>query len=134
MTISFIPCGGGKELLPDVTYRIRLEDKEYDFRFRYLQRESNVASVNKGVADDWYLYLGLTGKEPFLKTSLRTNRELLQLSRSNPDCPKGDLILKDSVAVSSVFTGGAYNPERVTFEGLGTDKRFKLVYWSEDQI
>lgn len=134
MSISFIPCGGGEEELTDITYRVRLEDQEYDFRFRYQQRESNISSGNKVIADEWYLYLGLTGKEPFLKTALRTNRELLKLSRANPDCPLGDLILKDSVAVSSVFTGGAYNPERVTFADLGKDKRFKLVYWSEDQV
>lgn len=130
MQVKLIPCGGGQEELTDVTYRIRLENKEYDFRFRYLQRESNVASLNKVIADDWYLYLGISGKEPFLKTALRTNRDILKLIRSHPDCPKGDLILRDYIADSSDSSGGQYNPERVSLSTLGKDKRFRLVYWS----
>ena len=133
MTISLIPCGGGEEVLPDVTYRIRLEDKDYDLRFRYLQRMSNIASGNPQIADDWYLYLGLTGREPFIKTVVRTNRDILRIIRYNPDCPKGTLILRDYIAESSYTTGGQYNPERVTLEGLGVNKRFQLVYWSEDE-
>jgi hypothetical protein len=131
MTISLLPCGGGGvDELTDITYRIKLENKDYDVRFRYLQRESNIASGDKIIADEWYLYLGLSGRTPFLKTALRTNRDLLRQVRYNPDCPTGDLILRDYIADSSDSTGGQYNPERVNFSDLGKDKRFRLVYWS----
>ena len=134
MPISLIPCGGGIEELTDITYRIQLEDKEYDFRFKYLQREGNVASGTTTKADDWYLLLGLTGKDPFIKTSLRTNRDILQRIRYHPDCPTGQLLLMDYIADSSYTIGGAYNPERVNREDLGMDKRFRLVYWSADLL
>ena len=134
MIITLIPCGGGEENATDITYRIQLDEKEYDLRFRYLQREGNVASGTPTKADDWYLTLGLTGRPPFIKTALRTGRDILQRIRYHPDCPKGTLLLADYTAESSLTTGGAFNPERVNREDLGIDKRFKLVYGVETAI
>lgn len=133
MTILILPCGPASENQTDITYRVPLEGKEYDIRYKYLQRESNIASGKPVIADEWYVYLGLTGKPPFIKTALRTNREFLEMYRYHPDCPAGNIVLRDSIADSSVVSGGNYNPERVTYDELGQDKRFKVLYFSADQ-
>lgn len=131
MTVKVLPCGGGDQELPDVTYRETLDGRSYDLRFRYLQRESNVSGT-KVIADEWMFYLGLSGRAPFFKTMLKTNRDLLQQIKYHPDCPQGDLILRDTIADNSFLNGGNYNPERVTFSELGKDKRFRLVYFPEE--
>ncbi len=133
MTTLILPCGAAAENQTDITYRVPLEGKEYDLRYKYLQRESNIASGNSVIADEWYLFIGLTGKAPFIKTALRTNREFLDMFRYHPDCPEGTIVLRDSIADASTVSGGSYNPERVTYEDLGQDKRFKVLYFSADQ-
>ena len=130
MAILFLPCGGGS----DITHRVNLDGKEYDFRFRYLQRETNVATGTPIYADEWKLYIALTGGSTILETSLKTNRDLLAPYQYRTDCPQGVMILRDTVADNSLFVGDGYFPERVGFNTLGIDKRFRLVYFTPDEI
>lgn len=128
--ITALPCGGGV----DVTYKVNIENTWYDLRFKYLQRLTNEATKTPVKADQWTLYFGLTGKTPFLVTPLKTNRQLLSRIKYHPDCPVGDLELRDYIADKSESTGGMYNPERVSFENLGINERFRLYYYPLDYL
>lgn len=128
MAVYYLKCGGD----PDITYQIRLENVIYDFRFRYLQRLTNVAAGTPVKADEWKLSVSLSGQPTLFETALRTNRDLLVQYRNLSDCPKGSLMLRDMVADEAYALGKDYSPERVDYENLGIDKRFRLVYITSD--
>ena len=118
------------ESSPDKTYKnVFLDGVSYDIRIRYLQRLTNVATTPIK-ADEFTLELALAGGNPFLTTSLKTHRDILQPHRYKPECPKGILVLQDLTAIKSLITGGVYMPERVSYETIGT--RFILTYTSEN--
>ncbi|MCG3741993.1 hypothetical protein EXA18_00655 [Vibrio cincinnatiensis] len=111
---------------PDKTYKnVFLDGVSYDIRIRYLQRLTNVATTPIK-ADEFTLELALSGGNPFLTTSLKTNRDVLRPFKYKPECPKGILVLQDLTAVKSLITGGLYMPERVSYDTIGT--RFVLIY------
>lgn len=113
---------------PNKIYRFTLGDKDYDLHIRYLQRLTNVANGQNIKADEWVLRIGPTGKTPDIETSLKTNRNLLEMHRYKDSCPLGLLELRDELADAerSIDDGYNYSPERVTKEGLGG--RWKLMY------
>lgn len=113
---------------PNKIYRFTLGDRDYDLHIRYLQRLTNVASGKNIKADEWVLKIAPTGKTPNIETSLKTNRNLLEMHRYKDTCPTGTLWLRDELADAerAIDAGYYYSPERVTKEGLGG--RWKLVY------
>lgn len=110
----------------DNTYKITLDFVTYDIRVRYNQRETNVATGNPIKADEFEMSIGLSGREPNIKTPLKTNRDLLAQHRYKEDCPAGVLVLRDLSADRSRAEGGLYDPDRVGYDTLGT--RYLLVY------
>lgn len=130
MSMFYIPCGTD----PDVTYNVELEGIRYDFRFRYLQRQTNVATGSPILADEWLLILSVSGKSEILRTSLKTNRDLLSPYRYRENCPPGELQLRDITADISLSNNGDYSPERVGLDSLGQDKQFRLMYITSDSV
>lgn len=113
---------------PDKIYKsITLDEVSYDIRIKYLQRLTNEATTPVK-ADEFILELSLSGGAPFIKTSLKTSRDVLRPFRYLDDCPQGYLILRDYTALNSLLKGGVYQPERVSYGTLG--KRFILTYSS----
>ena len=110
----------------DMTYKTTLDGNSYDIRIRYNQRETNVATGKPIIADEFELSIASAGKTSNIKTPMKTNRDLLRQHRYKEDCPPGALVLRDLSADKSKGEGGLYDPDRVSFEALGT--RFVLVY------
>lgn len=113
---------------PDKTYKnILLDGVSYDIRVRYLQRLTNEATTPIR-ADEFTLELSLSGGDPFLSSSLKTNRDILAPFKYIEDCPQGTLMLFDRTATDSLLVGGVYAPERVSYDTIGD--RFVLTYAS----
>lgn len=111
---------------PNKTYKsVDLDGTKYDITIKYLQRLTNEATTPVK-ADEFILDLALAGGDPFLSTSLKTNRDVLKPFRYKDDCPKGILMLRDYTAIKSLLIGGVYMPERVSYDTIGT--RFILTY------
>jgi len=104
----FIPVGGSY----DIRYRVNLDGVAYDIRTRWNNR-----------SESWYLYLGLTDQDPIFKTRMVVGWDILDNYRGIPDCPQGQLYVVD---VEKVYG-------RPTFEDLGLDTRFRLMYLSEGE-
>ncbi|AUR86376.1 hypothetical protein NVP1084O_169 [Vibrio phage 1.084.O._10N.261.49.F5] len=112
---------------PDKTYKVTLDGKSYNLRIKYLQRLTNEATGNPIKADEFTISISLAGGEPFITTSLKTNRNILKMYRARENCPKGILMLRDYTAdFNFANTGEGYTPERVSYSELGT--RFILIY------
>ncbi|AGH32058.1 hypothetical protein VPIG_00202 [Vibrio phage PWH3a-P1] len=130
MTISLIPL----EQDPYKSYRVTLDGESYDVVVQYNQRLINQTSTNKNFlpesADSFTISVALTGSDPILKTSLKTNRDILGPYKYREGCPQGTLILRDTAADANLVDGKLYAPERVSYEGIGT--RFLLLYESEE--
>jgi len=104
---KFLPAG----VTPDYKYRISLEGDGYDIRTRWNSR-----------SESWFIYLGRTGRTPVLKTRGVTGRDLLS-AYTNEDLPPGKLYVID---VEKGFG-------RITEDGFGLDKRFRLLYVRSDE-
>lgn len=112
----------------DKTYRFTLSGQDYDVRLRYLSRLTNVANGKNIKADEWIISIALTGTTPVINSSLKTNRNILEMHRYKSSCPAGTLFLRDELAdrERAIEDGYDYSPERVTLEGMGD--RWKLIY------
>lgn len=117
---------------PDKIYTVNLDEVSYDIRLQYLLRSTNL-STKEVTADQFLMQIRLTGDEDWaIRTSLKTNRDVLAQYHHLDACPQGTLVLRDYIADSHYFSTaleGAYNPERVTYEELGN--RFILIYNSD---
>lgn len=122
LEVYTIPTGAS----PDKIYTVLLDNLRYDLRIQYLQRLGNVSSEVNSRADEYMIHIALSGEDPFISTSLKTNRDILEPYRYRANCPKGSLLLVDNTAMEAREVGKNYNPERVTYEGLGD--RWTLVY------
>lgn len=91
----------------DSVYTTTLEGQGYDIRLRWNSR-----------SESWYLYIGLVGAQPALKTRVVTNKNLLENYSGREGLPPGKLYLFD--------TEKTYG--RVSYDNLGSNQRFKLVY------
>lgn len=129
MSYYYLPCGGGS----NVTYSVTLEGTTYQFNYRYLQRETNLANMGGVYADEWRLYIRTSGGDTILETPLKTNRNLLKSYYYRENCPQGILMLRDYSSDINYADTGIYRPERVDYDNLGKDKRFRLVYMTEDE-
>lgn len=128
MTMYYLPCGGGS----NINYSITLEGTTYQFNYRYLQRETNLANMGGVYADEWRLYINTSGGDTILETPLKTNRNLLKPHYYKEDCPQGFLMLRDYLNDINYQDTGVYSPERVDYDNLGKDKRFRLIYITSD--
>lgn len=129
MSSTIILPSGGE---PDITYRVLMDGANYEVTFKYLQRETNVSSGNPIFADEWRIIISLSGGNVLVNTPLKTNRDILAPYRYKDGCPQGVLVLLDLLAED--LRGDLrdqYRPERVTYEDLGADKRFRLVYFPD---
>jgi hypothetical protein len=97
----------------DETFSTTLDNVSYQFRVRW-----------NDVSKSWYLYIGFQGREPIYKTRLTVNRDLLLPIRFREDCPKGMLFVQD---VEKIFG-------RPSFDDFGASKRFRLAYFTEEEI
>lgn len=100
---------------PDVEYTTTLEGQGYDIRLRWNNRSKS-----------WFLYIGITGSTPILKTRLTTNTNLLANYKGNPLLPQGSLYVLDTEKVFG----------RPSIDNLGIGRRFQLVYYrsTEDDL
>ncbi len=110
---------------PDKTYSVILDETSYDLRIKYNQRLTN-ESTTPVKADEFIIEISLAGGIPFITSSLKTNRNILEPYRSRVGCPQGTLMLRDYLADTTLSTTFRYTPERCTYEELGT--RFILIY------
>lgn len=105
MSAVFIPCGGSY----DSRRRINLDGVAYDIRTRWNNRSNS-----------WFLYVGLSDQQPLFKSRVVNGLDLLKSYKGIEGCPQGYLLLVDI----EKDTG------RPTFEELGIDSRFRLLYTS----
>lgn len=130
MTISLIPL----EQDPYKSYRVTLDGESYDVVVQYNQRLINQTSTNKNhpplSADSFTISIALTGRDPILKTALKTNRDILGPYKYREGCPQGSMVLRDTAADANLVDGKLYAPERVSYDGIGT--RFLLLYESAE--
>lgn len=105
---KYIPCGD----TADFKYRIDLEGVGYDIRTRW-----------NGRSESWFLYIGLTGQNPSIKTRITTLSDLLAPYRGTEGVPEGSLRLIDNEK-------GFGRPSRDDF---GINKRFRLIYINSDE-
>ena len=97
----------------DTTISAQLEGVTYNLRLRW-----------NDTSKSWYLYIGKQAGQYILKTRLSTNRDLLLPVKYRDDIPKGMLCVWDSESLYG----------RPTFETLGVDRRFKLWYFTEEEL
>jgi hypothetical protein len=91
----------------DSKYTTSLEGQGYDIRIRWNNR-----------SESWFLYIGLKGQTPLLKTRIVTNQNLLATYRGIENLPPGNLYLLD-------YEKSYGRPSRDDF---GLNKRFRLIY------
>jgi len=91
----------------DMKMTVNLEGQAYDIRYRW-----------NGRSESWFLYIGMSGNTPVLKTRMVVGADLLFAYRGVPDLPPGRLFLTD---VEKDYG-------RAGLEDVGLNKRFMLVY------
>lgn len=99
---------------PDQVQRIQIEDQVYNFRFRW----------NSDVSNSWFCQIGGTGADYVCKFMLRVGFNLLAPYSANEGVPDGGLYVIDSEQVWG----------RVGRNDLGPDKRYKLMYFSPNEV
>lgn len=97
----------------DVTFTTVLEGTNYYLRIRW-----------NPLSESWYLYFGDRATAPVFKTRLCTNRDLLLPIKWNEDMPQGMLFVWDAEKTFG----------RPTRDTLGVDRRFKLMYFTQEEL
>lgn len=98
---------------PDYIIAVDLDGVIYDMRFEWNSREKA-----------WYMYMGLSGDDPVIKTKVVTGANLLKPFSYKEEIPDGILVMFDTVAKYG----------RVTRNDLGILNRFTLIYMSKDEV
>lgn len=119
MRLLYLPCGNGGLDATDVTHQITIDDKKYDLRFRWSTQDGDSSDSESG---SWTMSLGLASEEPLMTSKLTVGRPLLNKIKYMPDCPSGFMVISD--------TSGS--EDRITYSGLGIDKRFRLLYFTNN--
>ena len=101
--IKILPISGAADEITS----IQLNGKTYDFRIRWNSFE-----------ECWYLYVGLVGETPKIKTKAVNGTDLLAPYSAYEETPDGYLFLID--------TEQTYG--RPSRDNLGPDKRFKFYF------
>ncbi len=107
MSYWYLKCGEDV----DVTYSVTLENNTYDLRIRWNDRDQS-----------WKAFIGLTGQEPSAGFKITNGFNLLRPYYYLEGIPPGSLYLIDSVSLWG----------RPSFDNLGLDERFKLLYIDSD--
>jgi len=107
MAIWSLKCGGE----PDQTYSVVLDYVSYDIRLRWNNRD-----------ESWQLTIGNSGLPPSIKFKVTNGINLLKGYYHLTGVPEGSLFAVDMV------TGFG----RVDYDEFGIDKRFNLVYISNE--
>ncbi len=90
---------------PDVAFTVVLDNTAYDLRMHWNGRD-----------EAWYLFVGKQNTDYSFKVKVTTNSDLLKVHRANINCPKGMLIVVDTMK--------RYG--RITRNDLNT--RFNMLY------
>lgn len=97
----------------DTTFTTVLEGVNYYLRVRW-----------NPLSESWFLYFGTNATEPLFKTRMSVNRDLLLPVKWNSDIPQGMLFVWDAEKVYG----------RPTRDTLGVDRRFKLMYFTQEEL
>ena len=94
-------------------FSVSIEGLVYEFNIRYNTRD-----------ESWTLFLGVLGSEFVCKTKLTIGFDLLAPYKHITNVPQGELYLIDT----ELYFG---RPSR---DNMGFNKRFKLFYYTVDEV